>query len=382
MPTRRSSLTLMAAVPFVAVAFMLGCGGGGSAPGPNGTPAGGNSGGGNEAPKRLVILTNGDDPFWDACEAGANVAAEELKLEENGYMLTYERSNFTVDKQVEQLKGYRLAGDVVAVGVSVVDSASPAIARELEDLRDAGIKVVTIDGDVDRESFRDVRTAYLGTDNIIAGRELGKAAAVLKAEPGKYCCFVGIKSAANAIARVDGFKEGVGETHTFLETLADGTDAAKAKQYVDDAIQRHEGLDMLVGIWAYNTPAIVQVLEEKGQLDDFLVCSIDAAELTIRAMDEGKVDVMVVQNPFVMGNEGLKLLYAMVTDDQATIDAMYPNLKDESNPEYDIFSTGLRIVVPEGSPLIEKKDIFEEGTEFMLLPDFKAWLAKYNLKSS
>ena len=354
----------------------------------NTTPGGGTTGGGGSETggggdlKRLVILTNGDDPFWDACEAGANVAAEELKLKDNGYMLTYERSNFTVDKQVAQLKGYRLAGDVVAVGVSVVDSASPAIARELEDLQEAGIKVVTIDGDVDRESFRNARTAYLGTDNIIAGRELGKAAAVLKEEPGHYCCFVGIKSAANAIARVDGFKEGVGEKHTFIETLADATDAAKAKLNVDNAIQKHENLDMLVGIWAYNTPSIVQVLEDKGQLDDFLVCSIDAAELTIRAMEEGKVDVMVVQNPFVMGNQGLKLLYAMVTDDQDTIKTMYPNLEDTSNPTYDIYSTGLRVVVPEGSPLIEKKDIFEEGTEFMLLPDFQAWLAQYNLKSS
>lgn len=346
---------------------------------------GGDGGSGGPAPvsqKRIIILTNGDDPFWDACEAGANIASDELKLSEDGYLLSYQRSDFTVNTQVEQLKSYRLAGDVVGVGVSVVDSASPAIARELEDLREAGIKVVTIDGDVDRESFRDARTAYLGTDNIIAGRELGKAAAVLKPDSGKYCCFVGIKSAANAIARVDGFKEGVGETHEFVETLADGSDAAKAKQYVDDAIQRHEDVDMLVGIWAYNTPAIVQVLESKNRLDDFFVCSIDAAELTIRAMEEGKVDVMVVQNPFVMGYEGVKLVHALVTDDTATVEKMYPNLDDTANDEYDIYSTGLRVVVPEGSPLIENKDIFEEGTEFMLLPDFQAWLAKYNLKSS
>lgn len=369
--------------PVCAFAIALaGCGGpAADAPDGGGGAAGGSSSSGDDL-KRIVILTNGDDPFWDACEAGANVAADELQLKDNGYMLTYERSNFTVDKQVEQLKGYRLSGDVVAVGVSVVDSASPAIARELEDLREAGIHVVTIDGDVDRERYRDVRAAYLGTDNIIAGRELGKAAAALKEEPGKYCCFAGVKSAANVIARVDGFKEGVGEKHTFVETLADGSDPAKAKQYVDDAIQRHDDVDMLVGIWAYNTPAIVQVLEQKGQLDDFFVCSVDAAALTIRAMEEGKVDVMVVQNPFVMGYDGLKLLYAMVAGDQATIDAMYPNLEDESNPDRDLFSTGLRIVVPEGSPLIENKDIFAEGTEFMLLPDFQAWLAKYNLKSS
>lgn len=371
--------------PFCALFIALaGCGGSGNAPSGGGGDAG--SGGGSASAdgelKRIVILTNGDDPFWDACEAGANVAAEELKLKDHGYMLTYERSNFTVDKQIQQLKGYRLSGDVVAVGVSVVDADSLAIATELEDLRDAGIKVVTIDGDIDRANYRDARIAYLGTDNIIAGRELGKAAAALKEEPGEYCCFVGVKSAANAVARVDGFKEGVGEKHKFLETLADGSDPVKAKDYVRNAIDRHENLDMLVGIWAYNTPAIVQVLEEKDRLDDFLVCSIDAAELTIRGMAEGKVDVMVVQNPFIMGYDGLKLLYALETDDEGTIKEMYPNLENTSDDSHDIHSTGLRIVVPENSPLIEKKDVFDEGTEFMLLPEFQEWLAKYNLKSS
>lgn len=373
MPRRHFALVLAAIL-----LPLLGCGGDSSSPSGGGSASGGGSG----DLSRIVILTNGDDPFWDACEAGANIASEELSLKENGYLLAYERSNFTVDKQVEQLKGYRLAGDVVAVGVSVVDPASPAIARELRDLRDAGIHVIAIDGDIDRERDRDARFAYLGTDNIIAGRELGKAANALLDEPAQYCCFVGVKSAANAVARVDGFKEGAGETHTFIETLADGTDAAKAKQYVSDAIDRHDDLDTLVGIWAYNTPAIVQVLEDKERLDEFSVFSVDAAELTIRAMAEGKVDAMVVQNPFQMGKEGLELLYALVTDDQATIQKMYPNLDDEADPTRDIYRTGLRVVVPEDSPLVEKQDIFDEGTEFMTLPPFQEWLAKYGLKSS
>jgi ribose transport system substrate-binding protein len=69
----------------------------------------------------------------------------------------------------------------------------------------------------------------------------------------------------------------------------------------------------------------------------------------------------------------------MLADDQATITEMFPNA---DQPDGDIYTTGLRVVVPaDDSPV--KKELFDEQVvEHMLLPDFKAWLAKYNLKSS
>ena len=57
---------------------------------------------------------------------------------------------------------------------------------------------------------------------------------------------------------------------------------------------------------------------------------------------------------------------------------MYPN---HGEPDGDLFRTGLKVVIPnEGSPL--QKDAFDSQTEFLKLDEFKAWLKKYNLKSS
>jgi hypothetical protein len=58
---------------------------------------------------------------------------------------------------------------------------------------------------------------------------------------------------------------------------------------------------------------------------------------------------------------------------------MLPNRGAEGG---DIYTTGLRVVVPdEKSPV--KGNLFDpKVVEFMLLPDFKAWLKKYNLHSS
>jgi ribose transport system substrate-binding protein len=179
---------------------------------------------------------------------------------------------------------------------------------------------------------------------------------------------------------MNGFKEAIGEDYTELDRMADSMDKSRARDNVRNAIANHKDeLVALVGIWAYNAPAISQVVEETGTGDKYTVVTFDAQAVAIEEMAAGKIDAMVVQNPFDMGVQSVRLLKAMLADDQATIAEMFPNA---DQPDGDIYTTGLRVVVPaEGSPV--QKDLFNDKVvEHMLLPDFKAWLAKYNLKSS
>jgi ribose transport system substrate-binding protein len=340
------------------------------------------SGCGDEVPtpaaKRIVILTNGDNPFWDPCEAGAKEAEREFKLKEAGYRVSFERADFTVKGQLDKLKQYGLATDIVGIGISVYDDTSPAIAKELKKLKEQGIKIITIDGDVDRELFGDVRFAYLGTDNIIGGGELGRAAAGLRPGGAKYATFVGNKGNSNAKARITGFAEGAGAKFKEVESLDDGGNPEVARKTVRDALDRHAEIDMLVGIWAYNGPAAVQIALERGIRDKVAILTFDADEASIRAMHDGNLDVMVVQNPFNMGYQGVRLLKALVDDDRSVIDEMFPNY---GQPEGNLYRTGLKVVVPdEGSPL--KEEMFEQETEFLPLSKFQEWLKKYKLKSS
>ncbi len=335
-----------------------------------------------EAPEakkqRIVILTNGDHPFWNACEAGAKEAEKELGLADDNLELSFERADFTVKGQVDKLRQYSLATDIVALGISVYDNTNPAIAEELKKLKESGIKIVTIDGEIDRDKYRDVRFAYLGTDNIVAGEELGKATAAVRPEGGKYAVFVGNKGNANAKARIEGFRNGVSEAFDEVTVLNDGGKPAVAAKMVQDALDRDGDITTLVGIWAYNGPAAVQIAEQRDLLDELTIVTFDAAEASVKAMEEGKLEVMVVQNPFNMGYQGVKLLKALVEDDQKVIDEMYPNYDEEDG---DIYDTGLKLVVPsKDSPV--KKDMLRPDTEFLTLPEFKAWLKKYNLKDS
>jgi ribose transport system substrate-binding protein len=161
--------------------------------------------------------------------------------------------------------------------------------------------------------------------------------------------------------------------------MPDNMDLAKARDNVRNAMQNHKDLVALIGIWAYNAPAIADVVTESNTRDKFVIATFDAQDLAIAAMEEGKIDVMVVQNPFDMGVQTCRVMKAMIAGDDATLKEMFPK---QGEPDGDVYTTGLRVVVPSADSPI-KADLFDSKVvEYMLLPDFKAWLAKYGLHSS
>lgn len=340
---------------------------------------GGASGG--TGTRRIIILTNGPDPFWDTCEAGAKTAEKELGLTSGGFRVDFQRGDFSDKKQIDMLKQYAIASDVAAVGISVFNPESRNLAEEMRTLQEQGVKVVTIDSDISRQNYRDARFAYLGTDNVTGGRELGRAARAIAPEGAKFAFFVGDLGVANAVERMRGFLEGAGDDGKFVELarLSDGGDRPKASKNVEDVLNRYPECDMLVGIWAYNTPQIVKVTEERGIRSKVKVICFDAAQDAIVGMGKGNVDVMVVQNPYQMGYDGVKLMHALATGNQAIVDAMFPDYAREG--ERDVFRTELRVVAPdEGSSL--SKELFEESTIFFKYLEFRNWLAERGLVSS
>jgi ribose transport system substrate-binding protein len=333
--------------------------------------------------KRIVFLTNGSDPFWDACRSGLEEGAKQFDLESAGYTVAMEVNNGKPQGQIDKLRQFASQGDVAAVAISVIQADNAAIIEEMKKLQKKGIPVITVDGDVNREKFPDARPYYIGTDNVVGGRVLGTAAKALLESRGKeeggYVQFAGFTDNDNARNRMNGFQEAIGENYTEKDRMADGMDKSKARENVRNAIANHKDLVALVGIWAYNAPAIAQVVTEKDTRDQHTVVTFDAQAVALEEMSKGNIDAMVVQNPFDMGLQSVRLLKAMLEEDQATIGEMFPNEGQENG---DIYTTGLRVVVPDAESPV-KKELFDENVvEYMLLPDFRAWLDKYDLTSS
>lgn len=356
---RASGLFGLALLGIAAVALLPGCGS-------------------NE--KRIIILTNGNSPFWDACRVGLQEADKDLKLQDAGLKAVLEVNDGTPKGQIDKLRQYASQSDVVAVGISALDASNAEVADQMRALQKKGIKVVCIDSDVDRDKMRDARFAFIGTDNLQGGRELGKCAQGLRPGGGKYVTFVGRKAAQNAIERINGFAEGAGDKFGSADSMGDDIDLKKARENVRNAITNHKdkGLNTLVGIWSYNAPAIVDVVKEKKCRDEFTIVTFDAEPIAIEEMGEGNIDAMVVQNPHEMGYQGVRLMKALVGNDEQTIKEMLPKHGEKDG---DVYDTGLKVVVPdEGSPL--KAQMFDKKTKFLKLGEFQKWLQEKNLKGS
>lgn len=323
--------------------------------------------------KRFVVLMNGESPFWVTMRRGIETEAKRL-----GVTATLETNDATPAGQIEKLRQFGTQRDIAAVGISVTDAANPAIAAEMKKLQEHGVHVITVDSDVDREKFRDSRFAFIGTDNLAGGREMGLAAKNLRPDGGGYVTFVGRTGAQNAIERIGGFGQGAGEKFQELDKMGDENDRTRAKDNVRNAIHNHPELKCLVGIWSYNAPAIVDVVREMGNRSNFTIVAFDAEPNAIRYLGDGDIDALVVQDPFKMGVQAVRLMKALAEKDQKTVDEMFPQHKE---PGGDIYDTGLKVVVPDqGSPL--KREMFGPQTQFLTLGEFRRWLDEYNLTGS
>ncbi len=336
------------------------------------------------SPKRIVFLINTDDPFWDACRQGLNEGAKHFELASKGLKAEMEIPDGSIKGQIDKLRQLATQSDLVGLAVSAISAENASIAEELERMQNRGVKVITVDGDVLRSKFRNVRKYYIGTDNDTAGEILGKAASQLLAvrnrSGGGYVQFAGYTDNDNARSRMDGFKRGIGSAFEEIDRMSDETDRTRALENVRNAISNHkQKLVALVGIWAYNAPAIATAVDAAGVKKDLVVVTFDAQEQAIKEMEKGRIDAMLVQNPFDMGFQSARLLSAMVLGDDSVEKEMFPNFGEADG---DIYTTGLRLVVPNGESDLKKDDFDAKVVEFMTIDEFKAWLAKFGLKSS
>lgn len=311
-----------------------------------------------EARPRFVFITNGNSPFFDAAHKGLQDAAKESDVE-----VEMIRNDMSAGGQIRRLEQVAAQRDVKGVMVSVVEPNASGIIEQMKFLRAKGIPVLTLDADGQKET----RDGYIGTNNIEAGRALGKVAAQLLPEGGKAVVFVGIRSGQNALERIKGFREGAGEKIQVVDIMEDSADVNKARRNVAAALQNHPDVKMLVGIWSYNAPAIADEVNAAGKRASLKLVTFDAEPNTLLALKAGLIDVTAVQNPYQMAYLGVKVLRAMLKGDEATVKSV---LGDNG-----IHDTGVRLVVRDDLTGVESKYLIR-------FTDFKKDLDAKGLDSS
>ncbi|NUQ00661.1 MAG: substrate-binding domain-containing protein [Armatimonadetes bacterium] len=278
----------------------------------------------------VLVISNANSPFWDAVDAGCQAGAQEF-----GLPARLERNDGTVPGQIRLLEQALAShAQLAGVAVSVLRPDAPGILQAMQQLRAAGLPVITVDSDCQP----DARQAFVGTNNVAAGKALGAKLATLKPAGGKVCVFVGDPSAQNARDRQDGFFQGAGSKFTVAEVYKDDTDPTKARTNVESALVAHPDATVFLGLWSYNGPAIAEAVQNAGKAAQVTVAAFDAEPNLLPLLEQGQVAAALVQQPYEMGRQAVGVLKALSSNDQALLQQL---TKDG------VADTGMQVVTPE-----------------------------------
>ena len=248
----------------------------------------------------LAFVTNGTADFWSYAEAGVREAEAEFG---------------DVEVQFKQGDGTpifqrRTVDNLIVKGIQGLAISPTSPKDQTAILNKWAEKVPLICQDSDAPDSK--RIAYLGTDNVAAGRQCGELVKEALPEGGKIMVFVGLKDAQNAIERFQGLKEALEGTKVeVLGLRTDNTDYTKARSNAETTITKYPDIAGLVGLWGYNPPAILEAVKAQNKLGQIKIIGFDEDERTLTGIDAGHIHGTVVQNPYKFGYESVKVLRAL-----------------------------------------------------------------------
>lgn len=285
---------------------------------------------------RIAFVSNNNFEFWTFAQKGAEAAGKEqgviieFKMPPNGK--AEEQQKFIDDLVVKGVKG-------IAISPNDAKNMSGFLARISKQ-----VPLLTVDNDIPDVS---ARRAYIGTHNYRAGRAAGELLAKALPEGGKFVIFVGSMDATNAIERRQGVLDALAGIDrkemaqitpadarnlpvgkfTLVDTRTDSAKATVCQQQCEDAMTKNPDIAAVVGLWAYNPPALLRAAEKSGS--KAVIVGFDEDDDTLVGIQQGKIFGTVVQDPFRFGKDSMTILAGVARGDKDVFKA-YPEIEAEN----------------------------------------------------
>lgn len=240
--------------------------------------------------------------YWRKCIEGVQVAACEKKVAVS-LMSLEPGSPYSSMADIYDSAILAQMDGIICVGFD-----QDALGEKIDAAAQRGIPTVCIDGDVPASE----RIAYIGTDNYAAGVQAAKSLLALSPEPGAvYVIYPGYVTPQFS-ARAQGFIDIIQQQEGYSATVA-GNDIGPEQweNYADLARSILLAHDNVTALFCPGTSAAVRIARivlEEGLRDQVRVICMDDYEAILQAVQSGLIDVTIVQQPFDMGYQAVRLL--------------------------------------------------------------------------
>ncbi|HKD10753.1 MAG TPA: substrate-binding domain-containing protein [Thermoanaerobaculia bacterium] len=257
---------------------------------------------------RIAVIPQGSThEYWKSIHAGAIKAARDEAQAGAGVEVIWKGPLREDDReqQVQVVEGFltqRIDGIVLA------PFDKNALVRPVEEASRSGIPVVVIDSALESRD----PVSFVASDNHHGGELAAGEMGRLLAGRGRVLVLRYQEGVASTEAREKGFVEKLRASFPGIEIVSSnqyaGATRDTAKRASENLLNRYGQIDGIFTPNESSTAGMLLALEDLGRAGKIRLLGFDASEVFVAAMRAGELHGVVVQNPFRMGELGVKTL--------------------------------------------------------------------------
>lgn len=260
-----------------------------------------------------VIVKNTSTYYWRVLLAGARKAGVELgvKVPELG-----PQNDTDINGQISILES-AAANNPLAIVIAA--SQYEALGKPIDEAA-SRTKVIGVDSGANSKSY----ASFVTTDNVAGGRAAGEALAQAiekvygKAE-GEVMLITSVPGAGSLDQRAQGFKEVLAEKYPGLTIVADKVadgQITTGLNMMNDVILAKPNLRGAFASSEEMALGVSQAVAENKLEEKIKVVAFDSNDQLVKRLADGVVAALIVQDPFRMGYESVKIAHAASKGEQ------------------------------------------------------------------
>lgn len=299
MRSNRTTIMRGAAVAAVLATALAACSsqGGAQSQAPAPGSGGGDAAGGQKFTIAMVTHEQAGDTFWDKIRAGAEAAAAT-----HGIDLKYSNN----EQGPEQATLVQNAIDSKVNGIAVTLSSADAVIPVSKKAAEAGIPVVAFN-----QGFDDYKDAgakmYFGSDELLAGQTVGQR--ITEDGGSKTLCIIQAQGSVALETRCAGVKQAFANTENLQ---VNGADLPSVQQTIGAKLTEDPSITHVVTLGAPIALAALQAQTDASQTKKLI--TFDLNQDAAKAIQEGKIEFSVDQQPYVQGYMAVDSLWLQLSN--------------------------------------------------------------------
>jgi len=248
-----------------------------------------------------VIPKSVGDLFFAAVHAGVRSAARETGVE---IVWNGPKDETDHGRQI-QIVDSMVAQRITAIAISATDER--ALRAPVERAIAAGIPVTVFDSGVEADGY----VTFVATDNYGAGCTAARRIAELIGRKGTIGMVMHKPGGTSTMLREEGFQKTMAAEFPAVTIAARQygmADRAKARGVAENILTGHPEISALFASSEASSLGSIQALQSRGLNGKVRLITFDTSQSHVEALNNGTIDIMMVQDSARIGYEAVKSL--------------------------------------------------------------------------